>query len=270
MHLKMGTTVATDGIPAKPGFDLPRGAGATAAAKRKAIIPDPRNDENLAVAQTHCAMIRFHNRVRRHAARLGARRPALRHGPRARHQALPVDDPHGLPAAHLPPERGQRRLQQRPQGVRGRRRRRPTSRRCRSSSPSPPSGSGTRWSAPPTTGTRSSTTAPGTLELLFTFSATERRPRRRAAAAEQLDRRLPPALRLRRGRASQPRGAGEQVQPREARSTPASSTRCATCRRRRSAAPGSRRRPAAATSRSATSPARAWCGSPPASRWRRS
>ena len=31
--------------------------------KRKALIPDPRNDENLIVAQTHLAMIRFHNRV---------------------------------------------------------------------------------------------------------------------------------------------------------------------------------------------------------------
>jgi hypothetical protein len=51
------------GIPAKQGFDLPRGAGTTAAQKRTAIIPDPRNDENLAVAQTHLAMIRFHNRV---------------------------------------------------------------------------------------------------------------------------------------------------------------------------------------------------------------
>ena len=47
----------------RTGFDLPRGAGSTAKAKRKAIIPDPRNDENLAVAQTHLAMIRFHNRV---------------------------------------------------------------------------------------------------------------------------------------------------------------------------------------------------------------
>jgi heme peroxidase len=63
LHLKMGKTVAADGIPAKQGFDLPRGAGASAAAKRKAIIPDPRNDENLAVAQTHLALIRFHNRV---------------------------------------------------------------------------------------------------------------------------------------------------------------------------------------------------------------
>jgi heme peroxidase len=63
LHLKMGKTIAAEGIPAKDGFDLPRGAGSTAAAKRKAIIPDPRNDENLAVAQTHLAMIRFHNRV---------------------------------------------------------------------------------------------------------------------------------------------------------------------------------------------------------------
>ncbi|MCA1560928.1 MAG: heme peroxidase family protein [Acidobacteria bacterium] len=63
LHLKMGKTVAEEGITSKDGFDLPRGAGATAAAKRKAIIPDPRNDENLAVAQTHLAMIRFHNRV---------------------------------------------------------------------------------------------------------------------------------------------------------------------------------------------------------------
>jgi hypothetical protein len=63
LHLKMGRTAAADGIVAKDGFDLPRGAGTTAPAKRKAVIPDPRNDENLAVAQTHLAFIRFHNRV---------------------------------------------------------------------------------------------------------------------------------------------------------------------------------------------------------------
>jgi hypothetical protein len=63
IHLKMGKTEAAEGIAAKDGFDLPRGAGNTVAKKRKAIIPDPRNDENLAVAQTHLALIRFHNRV---------------------------------------------------------------------------------------------------------------------------------------------------------------------------------------------------------------
>ena len=63
IHLEMGKTEAADGIPVKEGFDLHRGAGTTAAEKRTAIIPDPRNDENLAVAQTHLAMTRFHNRV---------------------------------------------------------------------------------------------------------------------------------------------------------------------------------------------------------------
>jgi Animal haem peroxidase len=63
LHLKMGRTEAIEGLPARDGFDLPRGAGTSAAARRKAVIPDPRNDENLAVAQTHLALIRFHNRV---------------------------------------------------------------------------------------------------------------------------------------------------------------------------------------------------------------
>jgi Animal haem peroxidase len=63
IHLKMGRTDAVGDISAKDGFDLPRGEGSSAAAKRQAVIPDPRNDENLAVAQTHLAFIRFHNRV---------------------------------------------------------------------------------------------------------------------------------------------------------------------------------------------------------------
>jgi hypothetical protein len=62
IHLRMGKTL-DDGFGTLEGFDLPRGAGSTTKAKRKAIIPDPRNDENLAVAQTHLAFIRFHNRV---------------------------------------------------------------------------------------------------------------------------------------------------------------------------------------------------------------
>ncbi|HLM35876.1 MAG TPA: heme peroxidase family protein [Gaiellaceae bacterium] len=60
LHLKMGAAVG-GGPNATTGFDLPReGASGTPG---KAIIPDKRNDENLAVAQTHLAMIRFHNRV---------------------------------------------------------------------------------------------------------------------------------------------------------------------------------------------------------------
>jgi len=62
-HLKLGKTAAIDPDPAFEGHDLPRGAGSTQKAKRRAIIPDPRNDENLAVAQTHLAMARFHNRI---------------------------------------------------------------------------------------------------------------------------------------------------------------------------------------------------------------
>jgi hypothetical protein len=56
IHLKMG---AASGGP--PGSDVPRQVAG--AAVGEAIIPDPRNDENLAVAQTHAAFIRFHNRV---------------------------------------------------------------------------------------------------------------------------------------------------------------------------------------------------------------
>ncbi len=63
LHLKVGKTQAAGGFPGKKGFDLLRGAGSNITQKRKAIIPDERNDENLAIAQLHLAMIRFHNRV---------------------------------------------------------------------------------------------------------------------------------------------------------------------------------------------------------------
>jgi Animal haem peroxidase len=63
-HLKMGRTVAVGADAARDGHDLPRaGTGPNKRAKRAALIPDRRNDENLVVAQTHLAMIRFHNRV---------------------------------------------------------------------------------------------------------------------------------------------------------------------------------------------------------------
>ena len=64
LHLKTGTTIADIPAGAKAGHDLPRvGTGASKKAKRVALIADPRNDENLIVAQTHLAMIHFHNRV---------------------------------------------------------------------------------------------------------------------------------------------------------------------------------------------------------------
>src|SRR3712207_7273007 len=45
-------------------FRSPRiGLGSKKSDRRAPLIPDERNDENLAVAQTHLAFIRFHNRV---------------------------------------------------------------------------------------------------------------------------------------------------------------------------------------------------------------
>jgi hypothetical protein len=59
LHLKMGRTAALeDFLPAFDGHDLPRDPQ-----QPTALIPDARNDENLPVAQTHLAFIRFHNRV---------------------------------------------------------------------------------------------------------------------------------------------------------------------------------------------------------------
>ncbi|SDP03286.1 Animal haem peroxidase [Lentzea jiangxiensis] len=70
VKLKVGTTTPVPfpdegtNIPFE-GFDLPRrgGTAGTAADRRLPLIPDARNDENLVVAQTHLAFIRFHNRV---------------------------------------------------------------------------------------------------------------------------------------------------------------------------------------------------------------
>ena len=127
-----------DGIANKPqpGFDLPRRAN------RKARIPDVRNDENLAVAQTHLAFIRFHNRVVNKLEADGVPKPASRFAT-AREtvvQPLPVDGAHRLPAA-----RGRSRSSSTASSPRGARcSRRPpsraTRRRCRWSSRWPRSG----------------------------------------------------------------------------------------------------------------------------------
>src|SRR5262245_53896942 len=70
VQLKVGRTSATTFPDERvnvelEGFDLPRvgGTAGTHADRRTPLIPDLRNDENLAVAQTHLAFIRFHNRV---------------------------------------------------------------------------------------------------------------------------------------------------------------------------------------------------------------
>ncbi|HYH35400.1 MAG TPA: peroxidase family protein, partial [Nocardioides sp.] len=64
-HLAVGRTVRVGSgrLVAHRAYDLPRTGDGSNADPRRVLIPDFRNDENLAVAQTHLAMIRFHNRV---------------------------------------------------------------------------------------------------------------------------------------------------------------------------------------------------------------
>ena len=67
LKLRVGITAAIGGAGTNVnlnGYDLPRVTqGSTKAERQRALIPDHRNDENLIVAQTHLAFIRFHNRV---------------------------------------------------------------------------------------------------------------------------------------------------------------------------------------------------------------
>lgn len=67
VRLRVGITAAINGPGTNVnlnGYDLPRVTqGSTKAERQRALIPDHRNDENLVVAQTHLAFIRFHNRV---------------------------------------------------------------------------------------------------------------------------------------------------------------------------------------------------------------
>jgi hypothetical protein len=84
-RLKVGRTTRLGRDRARVGFDLPRVGTGSAAEKRRAAIPDFRNDENLVVAQTHAAMIRFHNRV---VARLGPATPAAERFEKARRKVV--------------------------------------------------------------------------------------------------------------------------------------------------------------------------------------
>jgi hypothetical protein len=81
LHLKTGTTIRAEGVKPAPLHDLPRVGKGGLSAAQKALIPDPRNDENLIVAQTHTAMISFHNKV---VDRLPASVPAAQKFTRAR------------------------------------------------------------------------------------------------------------------------------------------------------------------------------------------
>ncbi|GAA1018075.1 myeloperoxidase [Acrocarpospora pleiomorpha] len=62
VRLLMGKNIAGGDMPALDDFDLPR-REVPVAGRGTALIPDHRNDENLAVAQIHLAFIRFHNKV---------------------------------------------------------------------------------------------------------------------------------------------------------------------------------------------------------------
>lgn len=61
-RLRVGETIAGPEIRNTFFNDLPR-AGFGSEEIGKARIPDPRNDENLVIAQTHLAFIKFHNKV---------------------------------------------------------------------------------------------------------------------------------------------------------------------------------------------------------------
>ena len=236
------------------------------AEKRKAKIPDLRNDENLAVAQHHAAMIRFHNRV---VGALGVGVPPadrFRPGPAPRRAPLPVDAEDRLPAAHLRRRGRHRRLHQRTQGRASRVPTRSRCRRCRSSSRSEPSGSATPWCGSPTPGTpvpeRFRRARPAVPLLRH-----ERRPRRQPDPAEQLDRRLATALPLRPDRPARPQAAAGRVQPRAPARHRVWSTRCRCCRSARSVVCPPMRSRSGPTSPSAISCVPAWSGSPADSRW---
>ena len=99
LHLKVGTTHEDRlGRGEEGPRPAARGEGGREA-ERRALIPDPRNDENLIVAQTHVAMIRFHNRVVDDSLRPSTVGPAGSSGPAGGDPALPVADPARLPAA---------------------------------------------------------------------------------------------------------------------------------------------------------------------------
>jgi len=74
IHLKIGQTTGRPDFGVTDSFpnDLPRESGS-----KKAIIGDPRNDENLAVAQIHLAFLKFHNKVADQVIAAGAADPFM-------------------------------------------------------------------------------------------------------------------------------------------------------------------------------------------------
>ena len=240
MHLKIGATAKADfphdGIADKPqpGFDLPRRSN------RKARIPDARNDENLAVAQTHLAFIRFHNRVVDKLAADGVPEPQRFAAARelvVKHYQWMVRTDY-LPRI-VKPQLVERVFTE--------------GRKVFETSPVPGDS--------PTMPVEFSVAAfrlghsmirtaynwnhvfddgAGTLDFLFTFSGTSGDLGGFSAPAEQLDRRLPAPLRLHGGGPQRPapdRGRPQQDELRARASTRCWPTRSPTCGPARSAAP---------------------------------
>ena len=103
--------------PPSKGFDLPRkGSGAPAARGDHPRSPQRREPRRRADAPGVHPVPQPRGR---HAPVLGPAGAAVHRGAQDRHEALPVDDPNRLPAAPLRCGRGQRRLLERPAGLRG-------------------------------------------------------------------------------------------------------------------------------------------------------
>ena len=103
-------TVGFGGVTGDFRNDLPRSP------EGFALIGDHRNDENLLVAQTHLAFLKFHNAVCDMLS--GRPKPACRHlqgSPQDRHMALPVDRAARLGGAPDGDGNGRQNPPQRPQ-----------------------------------------------------------------------------------------------------------------------------------------------------------
>jgi hypothetical protein len=73
LRLRLGNTTGRRDFGVRKAYpnDLPRRPTSSLRNPRQAIIGDPRNDDNLAVAQTHVAFLTFHNNVVSHLRQLG-------------------------------------------------------------------------------------------------------------------------------------------------------------------------------------------------------
>ena len=71
LHLKLGRPLTGSDVDRR-ARDLPRHQGGRRS-RARALIGDPRNDENVIVAQLHAVMLRFHNHVVDHLSRDGRR-----------------------------------------------------------------------------------------------------------------------------------------------------------------------------------------------------